>query len=56
MEILDPRPPQIKDGKNARFALASCGFILDFSRGWGWGMGACSGQSPASHWKKLSVM
>ena len=30
MEILDPPSPQIKDVKNARFVLNSCGFILHF--------------------------
>ena len=35
MENLHPPPPQIKDGKMARFC-PSCGFILDLGRGdWG---------------------
>ena len=37
MENLDPPPPQIKDGKMARFC-PSRAFILDFGGGgWGWG-------------------
>ena len=31
-----PPPPQIKDGKMARFC-PSRAFILDFGGGWGWG-------------------
>ena len=59
MENLDPPPPQIKDGKMARFC-SSRAFILDLGGG-GWGFAVpfyfvqdCRYQNPKK-WPKKSI-